>query len=159
MAQKSTDNKKRPKSKKVQITMWGEREIKEELHRRAANQGLTVSAAGFAYLKKGLQQDIDMQYGALLAPTIEASIRKSMEALMNRLTFLAVRNTYDSGQIRGLVINILGRMPGVTPEILNDIIDDAASGAKSRIKNRTPQFDDFLAELKNWFEEKEKKTQ
>jgi hypothetical protein len=148
--------KKHPKRRTVHLTIWTDQKTKEELQIKAKNDNISLSAAGNAFMKRGLQQDIDMQYGALLAPTIETSIRKSMESLTNRLTFLAVRNTYDSGQIRGILINVLGRMPGVTPEILNAIIDDAAAGAKNRIKNRTPQFDAFLAELRKWFEEKER---
>ena len=145
------------KRKTVQVAGWVLPQKKARIQAIAKQQGISESKVVGGLIDKALQTDADLQYGAMLTPVIQSAIHKEMQALTNRLTFFSVRNTFDSGQIRGLVINILGRMPGITPELVNEIVDDAAKGAKRRIVSRTPQFDAFLTELKKWFDEKEKK--
>lgn len=50
-------------------------------------------------------------------------------------------------------------MPGVTPEIHNEILDESSLSAKNRIVSRTPQLEDILTEVKQWFgDSKEKKS-
>ena len=44
--------------------------------RLAEKEGLSLSAAGAAFLRQALQQDIDLQYSALLRPIIEDAIAK-----------------------------------------------------------------------------------
>src|SRR5437016_4441326 len=60
-----------PKRKTVHLTLWVKPVVKAELQRRAAREGVSVSATGAAFLEKALQADIDMHYGAMLEPIIE----------------------------------------------------------------------------------------
>ena len=124
-----------PKRKTVQIAGWGSPSLKEAVKRIAEKNGISESAVVVSLVEKGIQQSIDMEYGAMLRPVIQDAVDKSMRSALKKQTNLLVRNAFDAGQIRGIVINILGRLQGITPEILNQIIDEAAIGAKKRITN------------------------
>jgi hypothetical protein len=54
------------KKQRVLVGLWVEPVVKAELQRLAAQEGLTVSATGAAFLKQALQHNVDMHYGALL---------------------------------------------------------------------------------------------
>jgi hypothetical protein len=56
------------KTRTVQLTIWVQPVIKAEIQRLAAQEGLSVSATSAAFLERGLQQHVDMHYGALLVP-------------------------------------------------------------------------------------------
>jgi hypothetical protein len=53
---------------KEKLTLWIDPIVKAEVQRRAKRQGLSESEAGAALLKKGIQVDLDVAYGALLTP-------------------------------------------------------------------------------------------
>src|SRR5918997_5260445 len=59
-------NKPIPKRKTVQLTLWIDPIVKGELQRLAAQEGLTVSKTGSAFLKQALQHNLNMQYSELL---------------------------------------------------------------------------------------------
>jgi hypothetical protein len=144
-----------PKRKTVQIAGWGSPSLKEAVKRTAEKNGISESAVVVSLVEKGIQQSIDMEYGAMLRPVIQDAVDKSMRSALKKQTNLLVRNAFDAGQIRGIVINILGRLQGITPEILNQIIDEAAIGAKKRITNRTPQLKDLITEVEKDYQKKE----
>jgi hypothetical protein len=60
--------------------------VKRELQRLAAQEGLTVSKTAAAFLEQALQNNVDMQYSALLTPIIEAAIDKRLRARDARLS-------------------------------------------------------------------------
>src|SRR3712207_5694862 len=91
-----------------------------------------------------------MQYSALLQPVIEQSIRKEMRGISTRLAWLLVRVAFDAGQTRSLVTNILGRQPGVTPDMLKTILEHSGKAAKGNITRRTPQIADLIAAVEQW---------
>jgi hypothetical protein len=74
-------------SRTAQLTLWVEPRVKSEVVRRAAESGgkLTPSSAGAELLKRGLQTDLDMAYGALLTPVFENILKRYMTARDNRL--------------------------------------------------------------------------
>src|SRR5437016_4433833 len=80
-------------SRTVQLTLWVEPRVKAEILRRVAESGgkLTPSSAGAALLKRGIQTDLDMAYGALLTPAFENILKRYMTARDNRLAILLVR--------------------------------------------------------------------
>ena len=151
-----SQNKPIPKRKTVHLTLWVKPIVKEELQRRAAQDGLSVSAIGGTFLEKALQQNIDMQYGALLQPIIQQAISKHMRAYSTRIAVLLVRSLFASEQTRSLATNILGRQPGMTPKELNDILDGSTNSAKRNITWLTPQLTDLVKEVAKWIEEGEK---
>jgi hypothetical protein len=111
---------------------------------------LSLSPAGAAFLRKAVQQDIDLQYSALLRPIIEDTIAKQMGALATRLTWLLVRIAFDAGQTRSLVTNILGRQAGVTPPVLKTLMENSNRSAKANIMRRTPQITELISSVERW---------
>lgn len=98
-----------------------------------------------------------MQYGALLKPIIENQIRKQMQTVSTRMALLLVRVAFASEQTRSLVTNVLGRMQGITPETLNEILDRSAQAAKGKITYQSPQLEEIIEEVQQWFKEKDLK--
>lgn len=131
--------------------LWVEPLVKEELERRAKRNKMSLSAAGGALLARGLQEDIDVAYGALLEPVIREEIRRQMQSYSSRIALLLVRVAFASEQTRNLVTNILARQPGMEPDLLDKLLDSSANAAKSKITAKTPQLEQIIAEVKAWF--------
>lgn len=134
----------------VPVQVWVSPLVKDELSRIASSDGLSLSSAGAALLTRGLQQNVDMQYGALLRPIIETVIAKQIAGIATRLTWLLVRIAFDAGQTRSLITNILGRQQGVTQPLLKTILDSSARSAKANIMRRTPQISDLINSVEQW---------
>jgi hypothetical protein len=145
-----SQNSNGAKQKLVQLTLWVDPDIKEHLERRAKQEGLTLSPAGAAFMRKAVQQDADLQYSALLRPIIEDTIANSMRGIATRLSWLLVRVAFDAGQTRSLVTNILGRQPGVTQPLLKTILESSGRSAKANIMRRTPQIKELIESVEQW---------
>jgi hypothetical protein len=141
----------RDKRKLTYIMLWVEPVVKAELERRAKRNGLSLSSTGGQLLKRGLQQNIDMEYGALLEPIIRHEIRRQMQTYSSRIALLLVRVAFAAEQTRNLVTNILARQPGVAPDLLNKLLDSSANSAKNKITAKTPQLERIINEVKGWF--------
>jgi hypothetical protein len=139
-----------PTKQAQKLTLWVEPIVKEELARRAKREGLSLSKAGAAFLKRALQQQIDLEYSALLEPIIVTTIQKQMRAISTRLAWLLVRVAFDAGQTRSLVTNILGRQPGVTQDLLKTILAMSQRTAKGNITRKTPQIAELIAAVEKW---------
>jgi len=148
-----------PNRKTVHLTLWVKPVVKEELARIAAREEISVSKAGGAFLEKALQQHIDMQYSALLQPIIEQAIAKQMRSYSSRIAVLLVRSLFASEQTRGIVTNILGRQPGVTPDILTTILDGSSKTAKGNITRKTPQLTELMDAVEQWIRAAEEEGQ
>ena len=149
-----SQNETVPKRRTVCISLWVEPIVRSELKRRAERNGLSISTTGGALLKRGLQQSIDMEYGALLEPVIRQQIKHEMRNYSSRIALLLVRVAFASEQTRSLVTNVLGRQPGVNPDILDHLLDSSADAAKAKITAKTPQLESILTEVERWFTEK-----
>ena len=145
-------------SRTAQLTLWVEPRVKAEVQRRAAESGgkLTPSAVGAALLKRGIQTDLDMAYGALLTPVFENVLKRYMAARDNRMASLLVRACIAIEQTRSIAVNILGRQPKVSTDILNDILDHSLDDAKKKIANRSPELKELIKELNHWIVDEEK---
>jgi hypothetical protein len=144
------------KRKTVPLTLWVEPIEKTELGRIAEREGLSLSAVGGAFMRKGMQANLDMEYGALLQPVIEKAITKQMRGISTRLALLLVRVAFDAGQTRSVATNILGRMPGVTPDMLKTILAESGKTAKANITARTPQINELIEAVEKWLGEEDK---
>ena len=142
-----------PKRRTVQLTLWVNPIVKAEIERLARQEGISVSAVGAAFLEKAVQQNIDLEYGALLRPIIESAIKENLHTMSTRLALLLVRVAFASEQTRSLVTNILSRQPDIKPEVLNDILDRSAEAASSKITRKTPQLEKLITQVKDWFDE------
>jgi len=162
-AQKTTTKTQRSKNpsiatgRKVQLCLWVHPIVKAEIERRAEREGLHPSPVGSAILEKAIQQNIDLEYSALLRPIIESAIKENLQHMSSRMALLLVRVAFSSEQTRSLVTNILSRQPDLPAEVLNDILDRSAEAAKSKITRKNPELEKVIAEVKGWFD-KEKKT-
>jgi hypothetical protein len=145
------------KKQRVLVGVWIEPVVKAELQRLAAQEGLTVSATGAALLKQVLQNNVDMQYSALLTPIIEAAIDKRMRARDSRLAWLLVRVAFDTGQTKSLVTNILGKQSGMTEETLKTVLAMSQRTAKGNITRKTPQLTELMEALEKWLAEEQEK--
>ncbi len=143
--------------KTVHLTLWVKPVVKAELERIAEQEGLSVSATGAAFLEQALQQNLHSQHAALLDTIIDKAIGKHMRSYSIKLAMLLVRVSFASEQTRSLVTNILGRQPGITPEVLNQILDGSSRAAKGKITYKTPQLESLIEEVEQWFTEKESK--
>jgi hypothetical protein len=148
----------RPKEK---LTLWVDPIVKSIVQRRAEREGLSASEVGAVYLKRGVQTDADMQYGALLTPVFESILKRYMTARDNRMASLLVRACISIEQTRGVAVNILGRQPAKTqnvlkPDVLNDILDRSLDDAKKKITNRSPEMKELIKELNHWIVDQEK---
>jgi hypothetical protein len=141
----------------VQLTLWISPIEKAEIERRARRENLSVSAVGAALLRKGLQTDLDLHYGALLEPVFANMLDRRMAARDNRLALLLVRNYLVGEQTRGLVTNLLGRHPDIKAEILNDILDHSFQEAKKKLIRRSPELEELIKEVKRWLIVEEKR--
>jgi hypothetical protein len=143
---------RKPKEK---LTLWIDPIVKAEVQRRAKRQGLSESEVGAALLKKGIQVDIDMSYGALLTPVFENVLRRYMAARDNRMALLLVRACIAIEQTRSISVNTLGRQPKVTADVLNKILDRSLDDAKKKITNRSPELKELIKELNHWIVDEE----
>jgi hypothetical protein len=139
----------------VQLTLWVSPIEKAEIQRRATRENLSVSSVGAALLRKGMQTDLE-EYGALLEPVFVSILNRHMASRDNRLALLLVRNYLVGEQTRGLVTNLLGRHPAITPEVLNDILDHSFQDAKKKLIRRSPELEALIKEVKSWVVEEER---
>jgi hypothetical protein len=124
--------------------------VKDELERIATREGLSLSKSGAAFLKRSLQQNIDLEYSALLTPIIEAAIDRRMRARDARLAWLLVRIGFASEQTRAIVTNILGRQQGMTEETLKNILAMSQRTAKGNITRTSPDLREIMNALEDW---------
>jgi hypothetical protein len=152
-----TKNKHVVKRRTVPLTLHPEPILKTKVQNKAAAAGISVSQAGLAFMKKGMQADLDMEYGVLLEPALERILTRLLGNANRYQALLLVRAIFASEQDRSISTNILSRLPGVTPEVLSDILNRAAEEARAKITQTTPPIEDLIAEVKSWFEKDEKK--
>ena len=127
----------------VPLTIHVECFVRDEIERRAANRGgkkpLSLSEVGRPIFKRGLQTDIDMQYGSLIEPIVRKTVQNEMRSLRKFIALCFARIGLDTGQTRAIATNILGRQPGMTPKLCDKILDKSAETAKKNLTRQTPQ--------------------
>jgi hypothetical protein len=142
------------KRKTVAVTLWMSPSERAELQRIAEQKGVSLSQTGRAFIVSMLERNLYDQHAALLDPIIEKAIGKHMRSYSTRLAVLLVRIAFASEQTRSLVTNILSRQPGVTMKVLSEILDGSSAAAKSKITYKTPQLQDLIEEVEQWFRER-----
>jgi hypothetical protein len=150
-----TPNGNVAKSRTVHLTLWVDPIVKAELQRLADQEGITVSATGAAFLKQALQNNVDMQYSALLQPIIKTAIHEAMQGISNRLAFLLARTAFSSEQTRSIATNILGRQSGMTEDLLKTILAMTKRTAQGNLTRRNPELEELIAAVKQWLDHEE----
>jgi hypothetical protein len=101
----------------VPITIQIPKHMKAEIQRIAAQEGESDSATARAFLGRGLQANIDMQYGAMLRPVIQDQIHKDIQSYSNRAANIGLQAYYAAEQARILAIH--------TIRFLTDLVNSA----------------------------------
>jgi len=99
----------------VPLTIQIPKRLKAEIQRLAAQEGESDSATARAFLGRGIQANIDMQYGAMLRPVIQDQIHKDIQSYSNRNANISFQALYAAEQNRLLSIHIL--------RFLTDLVD------------------------------------
>jgi hypothetical protein len=99
----------------VPLTIQIPKHLKAEIQRLAAQEGESDSATARAFLGRGIQANIDMQYGAMLRPVIQDQIHKDIQSYSNRNANINFQALYAAEQNRLLSIHIL--------RFLTDLVD------------------------------------
>jgi hypothetical protein len=143
------------KSRTEHLNVWVNPLVKSHLQRLAEQEGVSLSATTAAFLERSLQEHVDLQYSALLEPIIKSAIRKEMQGVSARQSWLMARNVFASEQTRNLVTNMLGRQPGMTEEKLKNILAMTQAAAKGNLTRRNPELEELITRLREWLDEEE----
>lgn len=124
--------------------------VSEGLKKAAETEGISTSELGATFIEEGLRRRYHQNHAGLIQPIIETAIRREMRSISTRLAWLLVRVAFDAGQTRSLATNILGRQPGVTPQVLQTILSNSGKSAKGNITRRTPQITELIEAVERW---------
>jgi len=138
------------KRQTVKITSWVKPGVRSEYQRIAQAEGLTLSRTSAAALEEWLARRSHIQHRGIFQPMIEHAIAKEMRAYSSRIATLLVRSMFEAGQTRTLVVNMLGKQPGVTQETLDHILGYSRDVAKRNITRVTPQLESLITEIEQW---------
>ena len=138
------------KRNKEKLTLWVDPIDREKLRLKAKKVDASMSSVGAEALHKALHHEADIDYTITLKPLIEATIDKRMAIRDNRLALLLVRNYLVGEQNRGLTTYLVGQIPHMTPDILNDILDHTFQEAKKKLIRRSPELEELIREVKSW---------
>jgi hypothetical protein len=119
-------------------------------------QPLTLSAVIAALLTQAVQTHNDMQYGALLEPTMKQLLYGAMQGRDARFASLLVKLFIDVNQTKGIVYTMLAQLPGVDNDTLKDILKKSRVGAVQNLKNRAPDILELISWTREWMEEDKK---
>jgi len=118
----------------VPLTTQIRRSLKEEIQRIAKQEDMSDSATAAAFLEKAIQGNIDMQYGAMLKPVIEATIDRRIKAASTRTANLALEAFYAAEEGRIITIYTLRFLLGSDIDLLPQIINEARGQARESLK-------------------------
>ena len=134
------------------ITARVKPEVALTLKHIADENRVSVSQAAAAYIERGVQGNIDMQYHALIIPAITAAFRAEFSKFANRYLAINARIAYQVGQILILLIKYMGiRLhDDVT---LHRMMMESETAARVSVTRRTPQIDEVKERLRLSVEE------
>ena len=119
------------------LTIQIPKPMKAEIQRLAAQEGRSDSFIARNVLGRGLQANIDMQYGALLKPTIKDTIHENFQGYNNRNANIGLQAYYAAEQARILAIHTLRFLTDLveSPDELVPIIKVAQKEAWKNMTN------------------------
>ena len=107
----------------------------ERMRDQGGKQKLSRSAVVANLIMRGVQQNVDMQYGATLEPVIEKSINRHIQSYSNRNANINLKALYAAEQNRLLSIHILRFLTDIveSPDELVPIITACQENAWENI--------------------------
>lgn len=121
-------------------------------------QPLTLSAVIAGLLTQAVQQQVDMQYGALIEPTMKQLLHNENQGRDARFASLLVKIAIDIGQTKGIVYNLLARDPSISEQTRKTILTESRKTAIWNLKERSPEILELIAWAREWMEEDKKAT-
>jgi hypothetical protein len=126
----------------VPLTIQIPKHLKAEIQRLAAEEGESDSATARAFLARGVQANIDMQYGAMLRPVIQDQIHKDMQSYSNRTANINFQALYAAEQARLLAIHILRFITDLV-EATDEFVPSITSSQENAWDNISKMFSDI----------------
>ena len=123
------------KRQTVEVAGYVKPAIRAEIERIAKQQKLSISKVVASLLEKAIQGQIDMQYGAMLRPVIQDSVKKEINARIDRVTRLALNAFLAGEQTRILSINLLGMLLGGATDALPELIKQSQDQAWANLRH------------------------
>ena len=120
----------------VPLTIQIPKNLKAEIQRIAAQEGESDSATARAFLARGVQANIDMQYGAMLRPVIQDQIHKDIQSYSNRNANLNFQALYAAEQSRLLSIHILRFLTELV-DSPDELVPSIAASQQNAMENIT----------------------
>jgi hypothetical protein len=121
----------------VPVTGCIPRFIAEQLERMRDQGGrkrLSRSAVVASLVVRGVQHNIDMQYGATLEPVIKGAVTTTIRSETDRSANLAREAFYSAEQVRILTIQILHLFLQGRTDVLTELIDESQDEALDNMK-------------------------
>jgi hypothetical protein len=128
----------------VPLTIQIPKHLKAEIQRLAAEEGESDSATARAFLGRGVQANIDMQYGAMLRPVIQDQIHKDIQSYSNRTANINFQALYAAEQSRLMAIHILSFLTDLL-DASNEFVPIITACQQNAWKNITKMTSDMPA--------------
>jgi hypothetical protein len=130
----------------VPLTIQIPKHLKSEIQRLAAQEGESDSATARAFLARGVQVNIDMQYGAMLRPVIQDQIHKDIQSYSNRNYSMNWQALYAAEQSRLLTIHVLSFLTDLV-DASDELVPIITACQENAMENITKMYSDIPASL------------
>ena len=125
----------------VPLTIQIPKRLKAALQRLAAQEGKSDSATARAFLARGVQANIDMQYGAMLRPVIQDQIHKDIQSYSNRNYSMNYQALYAAENARLLTIHVLSFVTDLV-DASNELVPIITACQENAMENIKKMFRD-----------------
>src|ERR687896_475724 len=118
----------------------------ERMRDQGGKKKLSRSAVVANLILRGVQQHVDMQYGATLEPVIEKSIDRSIQSYSNRNYNMNYQALYAAEQSRLLTIHVLSFITDLV-DASDELVPIITACQENAMENITKMFSDMPAAL------------
>ena len=118
---------------KQPITTWLRPHIYKHLQDLAGAKGLTVSTLAAELLEQRLKQHAESAGTELVVPVVEATVRRELSFVAERLARLLARSALEAATSRRLLFNVLIQ-EGLTPQQAKTMNDAAWTRSVESLK-------------------------
>ena len=125
----------------VPLTIQIPKRLKAEIQRLAAQEDESDSATARAFLARGVQANIDMQYGAMLRPVIQDQIHKDIQSYSNRNYSMNYQALYAAENARLLTIHVLSFVTDLV-DASNELVPIITACQENAMENIKKMFSD-----------------
>ena len=128
---------------KRKLTIWVDEATDQRVRDLAAMHHLTLSETAGSYLEKAIQTKAETLGMDLLAPIVEAAVRREVGRMSDRLARLLARTALEAASTRRIVYNQLIRQ-GVDAETAKMINDQSWQSSVDALKRPLAAVDELV---------------